>query len=500
MMERLNAMERDHRTQLAALAEQHQQQLHQQQQQLQQQLVLLQGSSTALNEAPSPVRVQIPKRARSEAEESDFLRDTRAILGILFAKVRINQGDIVEFRLATLDKEFETALKLDNKVLQPNWDRVHAACRAEMRRNPHYLATAASEHFICPLVLMKKICSGSIFGKPFGQLERVDDLKHNWALTHFAPEEKSPELTHFKACIQAEEDDVLFEQNYLHSVKKETTLFIQGSFDSSVDALLSTIANFILFARTVVDAFEWGESPHNPSIVNYMFRLADLLSTNESKRAIIQLQVDAPHIIFAIFSGFQDIVGAYGQILRETKAVNIAREALTTLTYDLSTMDAFDYIGSPIKGPHNAYLSFQRSLKELLNTRSLGTFAFPARSFHAIHPRIQAKVHNANAKDTIEEGAIDSKLKRVRNGKDKARDKTPQGNWLMGLGGTTHREFKFPPDLVNAFCIRWAFNKISCNRPECTWPHIGHGDLTSAQKSALAMYIEANKTKFALAK
>ena len=204
-MERLNAMERDHRAQLASMTEEHQRQLQQQQRQLQQQQQQLQHP-IELVDAPSPIRVQIPKRARSEAEESDFLRDTRAILGILFAKVRINQGDVLEFRLATLDKEFEKALKLDNKVLQPNWDRVHAACRAEMRRCPHYLATAASEHFTCPLVLMKKVCSGSIFGKPFGQLEHADELKHNWALTHFAPEEKSPELTIFKASIQAEED------------------------------------------------------------------------------------------------------------------------------------------------------------------------------------------------------------------------------------------------------------------------------------------------------
>ena len=491
-MMRLNAMEEDHRAALAAAS--HRQQL------LQQQLDLLQGPSIPHNEASSPLRAQIPKRARSEAEESDFLRDTRAILGILFAKVRINQGDVLEFRLATLNKEFESALKLDGKVLQTNWDRVHSASRAELRQSPHYLAAAASDQFTCPTVLMKKVCSGSIFGKPFGQLASTDDLKHYWALTHFAPEKKSTELSHFKARIQAEEDDVLFDQNYLHSVKKETNLFIQGTFDSSVDALLSTVANFLLFARTVVDVPEWSESPHNPSIVNYMFRLADLLSTNESKRAINSLQVDAPHIIFAIFSGFQDIVGAYGQILRETKAVNIAREAWTTSTRDLATIDAFEYIGSTIKAPHNSYVRFQSSLKELLSTRALGLFAFPAHSFFVIHPRIPAKESNTNAKDTGNEKGTDSKLKRDRNGKDKDRDTMPQGNWLIGIGESTYKDFKLPPDLTNAFCVRWAFTKITCIRTDCKWPHIKHGDLSSAQKTALAAYIEENKTKFSLAK
>jgi len=285
------------------------------------------GSTLTHDITISPSRAQIPKRAKSDHEESDFLRDTRAILGILFAKVRINQGDVIEFSLARLTTDFEAVLKMDSKVLTSTWDRVHAASRAEICRSPHYLTTAASTSFICPTVLMKCICSGSIFHKPFGQLTSMDDLKHHWALAHFAPEEKSTALTTFKAKLQAEEDDVLFDQPLLHTTRKETNLFIQGSFDSTVDTLLSTISNFLLFAQTVVVVPEWGESSHNPSIVNYLHRLADLISSSEHKRGINSLQNEAPHLLFANFSGFQDIIREYGRLIRETKAVNIARDA-----------------------------------------------------------------------------------------------------------------------------------------------------------------------------
>ena len=295
-MARLAAMERDHKAAIEALEAQYQLQLLQQ----------AQGPVPPIDPPASPP-LPVPKRARGETEDTDFIRDTRAILGILFAKVRIKSGDVLEFRLARLNRDFEDAIKMDSKVLNANWDRVHSSTRADMRRNQHYLATAASDQFTCSSVLMKKVCSGSIYSKPFGQLGSMDDLKHNWALPHFAPEEHSTDLLSFKARLQAEEDDVLFDQPILHATKKETNLFIQGSFDVSVDALLSTVANFLVFAQTVVDVPEWGDSPHNPAIVNYMHRLTDLLCGSEHKRAINLLQKDAPYILFTIFSGFQDV-------------------------------------------------------------------------------------------------------------------------------------------------------------------------------------------------
>jgi len=176
-------------------------------------------------------------------------------------------------------------------------------------------------NFFMPPVLLKKITAGgSMFSKTIGQVMSLDELSRDWVLVHFAPANNRAKLELLLQQQGLEQAESLVDQHNLHLSKKDTVMHIQGSFDSSLDMILSTVANFIVFTLMVTDAPEWGVGPNNPLLVNSLIDLADVLGTDPSAKQSIHDRASKAknsHLLFSLFACFQDVLGALGKLMVE---------------------------------------------------------------------------------------------------------------------------------------------------------------------------------------
>ena len=137
----------------------------------------------------------------------------------------------------------------------------------------------------------------------------LDEFSRDWSLLQFAPASNKSERDHLLQQQGIEQADLLVDQYTYHLSKKDNKMVIQGSFDGSIDAILGTVTNFLV-AKSVVPVPEWGVSPNNPAIINWLITLAEILGTNLSaKHRLADLCTRYDHLLFSIFSCFQDIPG-----------------------------------------------------------------------------------------------------------------------------------------------------------------------------------------------
>ncbi len=486
----------------------------------------------------------LPKKARANSE---ILLRARATFGILLArKIPCIENNTYRYVFGTLKDSFTSLMEAPNQLFATDLKKVHNVSKGEASENTHYLAVHADKELHLSAVLVKKITSGgSMYSKVLGQLSHMDEFERDWGLIHFGSAGKSESDRRLHQ--QAREDtDLLVEQHPIHQQKKDTSMPFTTTVDASMDAILTTVANFLVFLGSVVHIAEWGESPNNPIIVNYLIALCDIVGTTD-KHKIVELASlpENKHLMFCIFSSFSDIVSSFGKVLMESNAVALVSKAMSTGATGCSLMDHDLTKMSIVK---ETFEKARRRLSQLVSENSLGDFAAPPRSFQVFHPVPAPKppkdsdlaltksagsgrpfgIHStADGQKML--GNYDSHIpnrqyvgQRQNNRRYKPYTSnfiaqptsqiqlqnqnpnqtqgtiTTNGDWLVALNNAPLKEFEIPQGIA-PFCKRFAFKgKICPYGSSCTFRHIPLDGLSADEKAVMTNYLAANPTKFQL--
>ena len=336
-----------------------------------------------------------------------------------------------------------------------------------------------------------------MFAKTLGMCLSLDEFSRDWSLLHFAPASNKLERDRLLHQQGIEQADLLVDQHTYHLSKKDTKMVIQGSFDGSIDAILGTVANFVVFSKSVVAVPEWGVSPNNPAIVNWLITLADILGTNLSaKHRLVDLCTRHDHLLFSIFSCFQDILGAFGKIMLETDLVKTADSIIqgaSNLQLPPSYNKVFDY-------PYETFVRSRTRLTNLVNDQLLGDFIGPLGSYRIVHPLPQPAKQPAKADDTTKTSA-QSGPRRGRptpatssTAASNTHSAPGIGDWILTTNGSL-KDFRIPPGVPN-FCMRFAFRGRTCTNSHCQYRHMGKDQFTPDEKQLLDTYISASAGKY----
>ena len=441
----------------------------------------------------------LPKRARTDSDpsaESSFTKRSRAVFGSLFVT-----SNGLQYSLAPVKESFISVCEAPTLLFSGDWRAAQSLAKAEARKETHYLSVLADQHFFVPPILVKRIAAGgTMFAKPLGLVQSMDEFSRDWGLLHFAPASNKSERDRLSYQQGIEQADLLVDQHTYHLTKKDTKMVIQGSFDGSLDAILGTVANFIVFARTVVNVPEWGVSPNNPALINWLITLCDIIGTNPtSKQRLGDLCQRHNHLLHSIFSCFQDIFGAFGRIMLESDIIQ-----------STSTILASNPVGFTLATSYtNLYLHplevFKRSstrLSNLVNDQLLGDFIGPLGSYTIVHPPPPPPKQVSKPEDSAKPSSTQAGSRRGRptfassaTSSANPPSTSSTGDWLFTTSADKFRDFKIPPGVPN-FCMKFVFRGRTCVNPNCPYRHMGKDQLTPGEKQLLDNYISANTGKF----
>ena len=445
-----------------------------------------------------------PKRPRTDSDtltESTFTRRARAVFGSLFATSQPIHNEQA-YSLTKVKDSFIGVLEASTILFSGDWRAAQHIAKAEAQSDTHYLSVLADQHFFVPPILVKKIAAGgTMFAKSLGMCLSLDEFSRDWSLLHFAPASNKSERDRLLQQQGIEQADLLVDQHTYHLSKKDTKMVIQGSFDGSIDAILGTVANFIVFAKSVVPVPEWGASPNNPAMINWLITLTDILGTNLSaKHRLADLCSRHDHLLFSIFSCFQDIFGAFGKIMLETDLVKTADSVIqgaTSLQLPPSYNKIFDY-------PYETFLRSRTRLTNLVKDQLLGDFIGPLGSYRVVHPLPPSAPPSAKQTTKVEDNTKPSMQAGQRRGRlpsSASSTIAPNthsvpgiGDWLLSTNGSL-KDFRIPPGVPN-FCMRFAFRGRTCTNSHCQYRHMGKDQFTPDEKQLLDTYISANAGKF----
>ena len=415
----------------------------------------------------------------------DSSAEIRAILGLLFAHV--DQDDPSKVVLGTLKPDIETLFAKKN--FNAHWDRLHGhAKKKHTDENAHFLASCLSDDFQVHPALLKRLVTGQIHHNPLANLFSKDVLRNDVFLMHFAsPTTEWEQHEHLQYSRQTREegDNELFNQPSIHRVRKDTTLHIFLSFCDNVENILATIANFMIVAGTLVVVPEWGTSAYNPSIINYFHDLANLFTKADARNriAVLSKQPQFRHLLFSIFCCFQDILGSFGNIIRNSDLVSQVLSNPSTDDID------FSIYRNTVKEFHSS----KKALELLVLRSQTSAFVSAPMSFSIIFPP-KAKDETNKGKDyTIQDS---NRFK--RNGKDgKPYPKSEsKGDWLLHIDRTKKlTTFSFADCNIGLFCLCFATKDYNCKwGSSCKNPHIDYASLADNKKEALKAYLASNNT------
>lgn len=442
-----------------------------------------------------------PKRPRTDSEpltESTFTRRSRAVFGSLYATNQPIHHEL-SYTLTKVKDSFINVSDAPPILFPGDWRAAQHIAKAEARSDTHYLSVLADQHFFVPPILVKKIAAGgTMFAKTLGMVMSLDEFSRDWSLLHFAPASNKFERDRLLQQQGIEQADLLVDQHAYHLSKKDTKMVIQGSFDGSIDAILGTVANFIVFSKSVVAVPEWGVSPNNPAIINWLITLADILGTNlAAKHRLADFCTRHDHLLFSIFSCFQDILGAFGKIMLETDLVKTADyviQGTSTLQLPPSYNKVFDY-------PYETFLRSRTRLTNLVNDQLLGDFIGPLGSYRIVHP-LPPPVKQPLKVDDHPKPSTQAGQRRGRHPPNSVSTTAPTtqnapgiGDWILTTSNATLKDFRIPPGVPN-FCMKFAFRGRTCTNPHCPYRHMGKDQFTPDEKQVLDNYMSANTGKF----
>jgi hypothetical protein len=414
----------------------------------------------------------------SEPESTREKREMRAILGLLFARVDPNPPHSVQ--LATVKKD--TDALYNTKTSAGTWTRVHGQAKRKQVDNQHFLATAINTDFYVHPALLRRFMSGQLYGQPLSNVQSLDIFTREVALLHFASPSTAGELDMMQQQIkqiQYEADSSAFDQPLAHQARKTTKLTHFHSFCTSIDAIFSAVANFLVVSDGLVEIPAWGISVHNPTIINYLHQLASLLSDSSARLRISNLALTHRQVFVSVFACFQDVLSAFGNIITNTCIVNTL---VHSPDVDIDTTVFSEVI-----------VEFNRSvnLLTLLAKRSELPNIVPL-SYSLFCPTKKIDTDERTEKG---DGAGRKKLTRSA-GKDDGVKHHPgaKGDWILRLDEKFRfKNFAFP-EKVGQFCLCFAIQGMTCKRGnDCGFPHIDYTGLKADQKEAIKTYLDNSK-------
>lgn len=483
---------------------------------------LLQAGRTASTSSSldSPLRSPPSKKNRKENPRDDLpvvdmVSTYQSTLAVLFAKVVMDPNcpdDEDVYAPSTLSAGGNQLLASINKSssFSAIWTKLHNAAKSKPATGGP-LAPLASKLFLTNISLVRKILMGEMVHAATGNLLSMDAWRHEWTLAHFATPFMCDDFKTFKVQVTAEADsDILYSADSIHAVKKDSTLFFQGHFDSSVDTILGCVANFIVFTSTLIDMpHPWILHDRNPLIVNQLLELSGYMLDTDTKARINNASKHYPQLLFAIFSELQDLVSAMGHIIVvDNLPSTIYNNILTNKTFYFQTGSFDSYV--------NQFNTTKTGLVSLLKNLNPPP-ASPA--FFVVHPvakpAVISPVHNEptdtdlptslsvvthnkrkknnnnnnnNNHNSLVQAIIQATQQAFIHGSTQGNNHgitppsttppppTGPGDWLELIGTAKHTDLLPFPDNIKV-CLLYAVKGLKCPRSNCRLWHTSHNGL-----------------------
>jgi len=411
----------------------------------------------------------------------DPFAELKASFSLLFAHIIVDNHGIAAVIPATLNRDFLGVLDTRPKSadLFRAWDRLFAGTRSRLIQLPHFLAKKLSSTFVPTSPLFHLTSKGELVSKSL-YLYSKDELQSVVSMISFAlPNLRDPEYLAFQAQVRLERCDSAADQLKQHRVKKETKLFCKTMFDTDLDSIFSMVANFLAFASSVVEVPTWSYNSGNPTIVNFFHQLCDELSKADAEILISNVSKVAPYIFHSIFEIFNDLLSSFGRILKETPVI-----------YDHMAKRPVD--STHFVGPVAVFQDSLEALKRFIVSHSMaGRLATEPITYRIFHPLPRAPAQDG---DSIKSPKDDSKTPR-----DDSRSAKRAPGWLAMVNANDPDSWKkfARPAGVQVFCLKFAFQGITCVNAKCKFNHrIFPKDFSEAEIALLNTYVTSNADKY----
>ena len=463
-------------------------------------------------ETSSPFRVRSPptKRIKGADSMSDTSKLYMANLNTMFItqpSFEDNAG-LIPPTLSNQGLQLISTSETGNRF-SFLWKSMHNAAKMLAQDQRTTISDMASNKFLASIPLMKKVLSGGMAYEPLGCLISMESWKLEWGLAHFATPIETQDFITFKnqEAMEAQSDS-LYAVDSIHATKKDLTMFYQTNFDKTIDSILSCVANFIVVASTIIVMPDpWHINPSNPVIINHFLDLAIILSSTDTKSRLMSATTRHPHLLFCVFSCFQDLLSEMGNILMRGKARDVALamigddgfyfdDALFEAYFDQFKTSKSDLMKlaktcSPPSAPLGYYTIHPVELKQLANP----TPTYQAQSsstsseFTMVKPRGSKRQQPSTSASHIPPvGTMNQPTSNTQPPSTPATQ--PKGDWLEMSPGIWLKDLlPMPPNV--RFCLHHAIKGIKCGRPTCRLRHVHYSDLEPATKASLETHLAA---------
>ena len=465
---------------------------------------------TTGQDGSSPTRIHSPPTKRNKTE-SDSLSDTAkhymANLNVLFT-VQTVIDEVPGLQPPTLTAQGLQLIAADsNARFSILWKAMHNSAKMIAMEQNISLSLMASSKFLVSTPLIKKMFTGGMSYEPLGCLASLEC----WKLD-------SQDFLKFKNQDAWEsQSDSHYSSDSIHATKRELTMFYQVNFDKTVDSILACVANFIVVASTLVYMSDpWRIHEGNPLIINNLLELSLILSSSDTKMRLMSATNRHPHILFIVFSYFQDLFSEMGRILMKDRTRDIALAMMGN--------DSFLFDSSLFEGYYTQFEVCKTELSKLVKTCSPPQAPM---GYYIIHPPVETKpqintapappnslsatpmadynqskqgkgtkwhltyLQAMNVLAQHQSGSIPIALPtvtQVTTNSNSTPTTEPKGDWLEMSAGVTLKDL-FPLPKGVHFCAHHAVKGIRCGLSRCKYPHIHYSGFDPASKVILDTHL-----------
>ena len=427
------------------------------------------------------------KRAFSENEAESSLPvvskiDTiTAIMAVFFAAIDRENGTVIP---GVVIPTFLTAVKSNSNDVFPNWYRLFRDERAKALASEFSIPKKLSVSFTPYSYLLSAFQSGTILGDSLVNAIESSHLYSFVGLIHFSsPNDTDKDFTQLKKDSADETSSSRVQQPERFQAKKHAKLYVPSTFDSDISSILSSIANFFVFAKTIVHTVSYDDNEHNPFILVTLAKIAALIDNPEVASIIKDYSAKYPYFIHAMVSVIHGVFAATANLVLGNTLINsynASDPADRSLPIEpfLPIIDLADETVKMLKGLRN-------------NLGNFGPLINEPTSYEKFHPRPTAipVAPVSSGSDRPSGPATGNPSKRPRC--DYNRTAHGSGEWLVLKPGKKFVDFK-PGEQFN-FCLRYAIFGSSCpDGLNCSRPHMGWNDVPAALQTTIRTFMSTS--------
>ena len=275
------------------------------------------------------------------------------------------------------------------------------------------------------------------------------------------------------------EADVRIEQSKEKSARVPNKIPTTTIVDTCANDILHAVANFIAFSQVFVPIV-WKHDTKNPTIINMMFELANLVSNPLTQAFLERTKTEKVFVFHSIFLYFNDLLAHFSYVIRATRAIDVYQ-------------DNEEIKGSWYQNTCNHFANAHRDIQNLANAVGYnGNFLSEPMSYTIFGSGKKTDSNPSNGNKNVNQG----KGKKPVSGSDNSTK-----GWLSlkeNVDRTESKTFTFPPG-VRKFCLYFAFLGFECRHKNCNYPHLVFPrDFKETEKNALSEYLKDHE-KFQLA-